>query len=251
MSGHSKWSTIKHKKAAKDAKRGKVFTKIIREITVCARQAGGDPAMNPRLRMILDKARASGMPKDNIDRAIKKGTGELEGESYEEVVYEGFGPSGVAVLVDALTDNKVRTVMEVRHSFTRNHGNFGASGSTARLFERKGFFHFSKENVKEDLLMEKLLDAGVEDIKANDDGDFEVTCEAGSFEEVKKAADGAGLKYESAEITKIPVTTVKITGDDVGRMFRLIEALEDLDDVQNVYANFDVSREDLAALEKE
>jgi len=249
MSGHSKWSTIKHKKAAKDAKRGKVFTKIIRELTVAARQGGSDLSGNPKLRMLVDKARASGMPKDNIERAVKKGAGELEGESYEEVTYEGYGPGGVAMLIDVLTDNKTRTVMEVRHGLTRNHGNLGSTGSTSFLFKLRGFFLFPKGSVTEDVLMEKLLDHGVEDIQENDDGDFEVTCDPQKFEAVKKIADDEGLKYDEAEITKLPTTSVKITGEDVPRMLKLMEVLEDLDDVQNVYANFDISKEDMEAVE--
>lgn len=250
MSGHSKWSTIKHKKAAKDAKKGKVFTKLIRELTVAARQGGGDPGSNARLRLIMDKARSAGMPKDNVERAIKKGTGELEGESYEEVTYEGYGPGGVAMLIDTLTDNKTRTVMEVRHGLTRNHGNLGSTGCVSFLFRLRGFLSFSKEGVTEELLMEKLLDAGVEDIRQTDDGDFEVTCDPGSFETVKKAADDAQLKYEHADITRIPTTTVKLSGEEARRMVKLMEVLEDLDDVQNVYANFDISRQDLESIEE-
>ncbi|MBI4860015.1 MAG: YebC/PmpR family DNA-binding transcriptional regulator [Candidatus Riflebacteria bacterium] len=249
MSGHSKWSTIKHKKAAKDAKKGKIFTKLIRELTVAARQGGGDITMNARLRVIVDKAKTSGMPKDNIERAIKKGTGELEGESYEEVTYEGYGPGGVALLIDTLTDNKTRTVMEVRHTLSRNSGNLGSTGSTSFLFKLRGYFLFPKDSATEDLLMEKLLDKGVEDIQATEDGDFEVTCEPSSFDTVKVAADEAGLKYQEAEVTKLPTTTVKLTGEDAAKMLKLVEVLEDLDDVQNVHANFDISAADMAALE--
>jgi len=248
MSGHSKWSTIKHKKAAKDAKRGKVFTKIIREITVAARQGGSDLSGNPKLRMLVDKARGSGMPKDNIERAIKKGSGELEGETYEEVSYEGYGPGGVAMLIDTLTDNKTRTVMEVRHTLTRNGGNLGSTGSVSFLFKLRGFFFFPKGTATEDVLMEKLLDAGVEDIQQTEDGEFEVTCDPQKFEAVKKAADGAELKYEQAEVTKLPTTTVKVAGDEAAKLLKLMEVLEDLDDVQHVYANFDISKEDMEAL---
>jgi YebC/PmpR family DNA-binding regulatory protein len=249
MSGHSKWSTIKHKKAAKDAKRGKIFTKIIREITTAARLGGGDPNMNAKLRLIIDKAKLAGMPKDNIDRAIKKGTGATEGESYEEVTYEGYGPGGVALIIDGLTDNKTRTVMEVRNVLARNNGNLGAAGSVSFMFKLRGFLAFSKENTTEDALMEKLLEHGVEDITTTAEGDFEVTCEPSQFEAVKKAADDAGIKYESAEITKLPSTRVMLKSEDVPKMMKLIDGLEDLDDVQNVYANFDIDKSDMEALE--
>jgi YebC/PmpR family DNA-binding regulatory protein len=248
MSGHSKWSTIKHKKAAKDAKKGKVFTKLIREITVAARGGGGDPTMNPKLRMILDKAKVAGMPKDNVERAIKKGTGELEGESYEEVTYEGYGPGGVALLIDTLTDNKTRTVMEIRHNLTRNSGNLGATGCVSFMFRLRGFLLFSKTNTSEDALIETLADAGAEDVQSNDEGDFEVICEPASFEALKKAANSAGLKYEQAEITKLPTSTIKLSGDDASRMIKLMEVLEEMDDVQNVYANFDIDRRELEAM---
>ena len=247
MSGHSKWSTIKHKKAAKDAKKGKVFTKLIREITVAARTGGGDPAMNARLRLIVEKAKGAGMPKDNIDRAIKKGTGAIEGESYEEVIYEAFGPGGVALIIDGLTDNKTRTVMEVRNTLSRNNGNLGSSGSVAFMFKLRGQLLFTKESgATEEKLMETLLEHGVEDITESEEG-FEVTCEPGALEDVKNAAEKAGMKPESAEVTKLPTTMVKVTGADAPKMLKLIEALEDLDDVQNVYANCDISKEDMEA----
>lgn len=247
MSGHSKWSTIKHKKAAKDAKRGKIFTKMIREITVAAKAGGGDPAMNPRLRLVIDKAKLAGMPKDNIDRAIKKGTGSLEGEHYEEVTYEAYGPGGAALLIDALTDNKTRTVMEVRNYLGKNGGNLGSSGSVAFMFKLRGQLLFLKEEgATEDLLMEKLLEHGVEDITDSGEG-IEVTCEPNVFEAVKKAADAAGLKYESAEITKLPSNYVKVAGDEASKILKLVEALEDLDDVQNVYGNYEIEDMEAAA----
>ena len=247
MSGHSKWSTIKHKKAAKDAKKGKVFTKIIREITVAAKNGGGDVAMNPRLRLVVDKAKGAGMPKDNIDRAIKKGTGAAEGENYEEVTYEAYGPGGAALLIDALTDNKTRTVMEVRNNLSRNGGNLGSAGSVAFMFKMRGQLLFLKENgATEDALMDKLLEHGVEDITDSGEG-IEVTCDPHAFEAVKKAADAAGLKYESAEITKLPSSYVKVAGNDAAKMMKLVEALEDLDDVQNVYGNYEIDDMEAAA----
>jgi len=248
MSGHSKWSTIKHKKAAKDAKRGKVFTKIIREIMVAAREGGSDPDHNAKLRNVVSKAKKEGLSMENITRACKKGAGELDGESYEAIIYEGFGPSGVAILIESLTDNRQRTVAEVRHILSKHNGSLGTPGSVSRMFNSKGLLIFSCEATTEDQLMETLLDAGVEDISKNEEDQFEVTCAPESLDDVINAADATKIEYVSAELTKIPTVTVKIEGDDISRMFKIMDLLDDNDDVQNIYANFDVSSEDLAAL---
>lgn len=246
MSGHNKWSTIRHKKGAADAKRGKVFTKIIKEITVAARIGGGDPNGNPRLRAAVDKAKAENMPKDNIERAIKKGTGELEGATYEEITYEGYGPGGVAVLVDAMTDNRNRTVSEVRSIFTKNNGNMGETGCVSWMFSKKGLIIFSK-NVDFDKLFEAAIEAGAEDV-SDEEEQIEVTTDPGNFAEVRDALAKAGFKYESADITMIPQTMVKLEGKQAESMLRLMERLEDNDDVQNVYANFDISTEEMEKL---
>lgn len=247
MSGHSKWSSIKHKKGAADAKRGKVFSKLIKEITVAARLGGGDPDGNPRLRTVIATAKAENMPKDNIERAIKKGTGELEGVSYEETNYEGYGPGGVAVLVDCLTDNKNRAVADVKHLFERNGGNLGEPGCVAWLFEQKGLLVFEKDKVDEEQLLELALDAGADDVK-EDKSEFDVITEPSDFEAVKKAIDDAGLTYILAEITMIPKNTVPLEGKKAQQMLKLMEGLEDNDDVSHVYANFDISDDVLEAL---
>jgi YebC/PmpR family DNA-binding regulatory protein len=242
MSGHSKWSSIKHKKGAADAKRGKIFTKLIREIMVAAKEGGGDPVGNARLRNAILAAKAENMPKDNITRAIKKGTGELEGANYEETLCEGYGPSGVAILVDILTDNKNRTMAEVRHAFTRSNGNIGATGCVAWMFDKKGLFSFEKGKVDEERLMEVALDAGAQDI--NDEGSaIEVLTDPKDFEQVKEAIDKAGLAYTLAKITMVPKNTVKLGEKEAEQTLKLIETLEDLDDVQNVHANFDIPDE--------
>ncbi len=242
MSGHSKWSSIKHKKGAADAKRGKIFTKLIREIMVAAKEGGGDPVGNARLRNAILAAKAENMPKDNITRAIKKGTGELEGANYEETLCEGYGPSGVAILVDILTDNKNRTMAEVRHAFTRSNGNIGATGCVAWMFDKKGLFSFEKGKVDEERLMEVALDAGAQDI--NDEGSaIEVLTDPKDFEQVKEAIDKAGLAYTLAKITMVPKNTVKLGEKEAEQTLKLIEMLEDLDDVQNVHANFDIPDE--------
>lgn len=246
MSGHSKWATTKHKKAAADAKRGKIFTKITKEITVAAKMGGGNPDANPRLRTVIAKAKAVSMPADNIQRAIKKGTGELPGVSYEEIVYEGYGPGGVAVLVEVLTDNKNRTVSEVRHLFSRNNGNLGEAGSVAWMFQQKGYFGFVQGEVTEERLMEVALDAGADDVVEEDHG-FEVVTTPSVFEAVKRAFDEAGLKYQTAELTMMPQTYVHLEGKTAEQMLRLMNALEDSDDVQNVYANFDIPDEVMEA----
>ncbi len=234
MAGHSKWANIRHKKERVDAKRGKVFTRLIKEVTVAARMGGGDPAMNPRLRLAVEKAQESNMPKDNIERAIKRGSGELEGVNYEEIRYEGYGIGGAAVIVDCLTDNRTRTVADVRHAFAKNGGNLGTDGSVAFLFKHCGQFVFAP-GTSEDKLMEVALDAGADDVINNDDGSLEVICAPNDFTVVQNALTKAGLKAEVAEITMRPGTETALTGDDVARMQKLLDALESLDDVQDVY----------------
>ncbi len=240
MAGHSKWSQIKHKKAAQDAKRGKIFTKLIKEITVAARLGGGDPAGNPRLRTAIEAAKAANMPKNNIERAIKKGTGELEGVAYEEVTYEGYGPGGVAVLVEAITDNRQRTVAEVRHIFAKRGGNMGEPGSVAWIFEKKGLILVDKSKVDEETIMEAALEAGAEDIK---DGEsvWEVETAPEALNEVKEALKAGGIEIQSAEISMIPQNVIKVEDEDQAKkLLALMGALEENDDVQNVYANFDI-----------
>jgi YebC/PmpR family DNA-binding regulatory protein len=247
MSGHSKWSSIKHKKGAVDAKRGKIFTRLIKEITVAARMAGGDPDGNPRLRSAIAAAKAENMPKENIERAIKKGTGELEGVAYEEANYEGYGPGGVAVLVDCLTDNKNRAVADLKHLFERNGGSLGEPGCVAWMFEKKGLIVFERDRVDEEQLLALALESGAEDVR-EDETQFEVITDPYDFEEVKKAIDVANLPYTLSEITMIPKNTVKVEGKKAQQMLNLIQALEDNEDVSNVYANFDISDEVLEAL---
>lgn len=234
MAGHSKWANIKHRKAAADAKKGKVFTRLIKEITVAARLGGGDPDSNPRLRLCLDKAREANMTKDSVTRAIQRGTGELEGVAYEEVRYEGYGAGGAAVLVDCLTDNRTRTVAEVRHAFTKAGGNLGADGSVAYLFKHCGQFVFAP-GASEDKVMEAALEAGADDVVANEDGSIEVLSAPADFDKVKTGLEKAGLKPELAEITMKPVNEVAVAGEDAARLRRLLDALEALDDVQDVY----------------
>ena len=248
MSGHSKWSTIKHKKGAADARRGRAFTKIIRELMVAARMGGGDPNANPRLRAAVQAARAENMPKDNIERAIKKGTGDLEGASYEEITYEGYGPGGVAVIVELLTDNKNRAAAEVRHIFSKAGGNLGEGGCVAWMFKKAGSIVFPKSAVSEDELMETALEAGAEDVK--DDGDsFQVVTAMQDFFKVKQAFDEKGWTYEQAEITMIPQTIVPVKDEKTaGQILRLMDALEDSDDVQHAYANFDIPDDILNAV---
>jgi YebC/PmpR family DNA-binding regulatory protein len=247
MSGHSKWATIRRKKGAIDAKRGKVFTKLIREIATAARLGGGDPTGNPRLRLVIDKARAVNMPKDNIERAIQKGTGAGEGESFEEVVYEGYGPGGTAILLRALTDNRNRTVGEVRHVLSKHGGNLGASGCVAYLFEKRGVLSFEREGLDGDALLEAALDSGASDVVEGKES-VEVVTAAGDLEAVRGKLEGAGYTAASAEVSMEPTTTVKLRGDDAEKMLRLADALDDLDDVQAVYANFDISEEEMARL---
>jgi YebC/PmpR family DNA-binding regulatory protein len=234
MAGHSKWANIKHRKAAADAKKGKVFTRLIKEITVAAKLGGGDPGSNPRLRLALDKAREANMAKDSVQNAIKRGTGTLEGVTYEEARYEGYGPGGAAVMVDCLTDNRTRTVAEVRHAFTKNGGNLGSDGSVSYLFKHCGQFIFAP-GTSEDRVMEAGLDAGAEDVTKNEDGSVELICAPGDFHTVKAALDKAGLKPELAEITMKPGAEANVAGGDAARMRQLLDALENLDDVQDVY----------------
>jgi YebC/PmpR family DNA-binding regulatory protein len=247
MSGHSKWASIKHKKGIVDAKRGKIFSKLNKEITVAARLGGGDPDSNSRLRLAIATAKAENMPKENIERAIKKGIGELEGFNYEEVIYEGYGPGGVAVLVDVLTDNKNRAVADVRHLFERYGGSLGAVGCVAWMFSQKGLIVFQKDQIDEEKLLEVALEAGADDIKEGEK-EVEVTTEPSSFEQVKAAIENAGLNYILAEITKIPKTTVNLDGKKSQQMLTLMELLEDHDDVNHVYANFDISDEIMEAI---
>ena len=243
MSGHNKWASIKHKKGAADARRGKVFTKLIKEITVAARLGGsGDPNMNPRLRGAIAAAKAENMPKDNIERAIKKGTGELEGVSYEEAIYEGYGPGGVAILVESLTDNKNRAVSEIRHLFSKNGGSLGEAGCVAWMFEKKGYMSVGKTSIEEDRLMEAALEAGAEDIR-EDDGIYEVITAPEDFETVKSALDKASIPCDVTEVTMLPQSTTSLLGKEAEQMIRLMEGLEDCDDVQRVYTNADIPEE--------
>ncbi|HKJ71397.1 MAG TPA: YebC/PmpR family DNA-binding transcriptional regulator [Gammaproteobacteria bacterium] len=242
MAGHSKWANIKHRKAAQDAKRGKIFTRLIKEITVAARLGGGDPEANPRLRQAVDKALASNMPKDNIDRAIKRGTGELEGVSYEEVNYEGYAPGGVAVLVECMTDNKNRTVSEIRHLFSKNGGSLGENGCVEYLFNKVGMLVLEGEGIDEDTVLEAAMEAGAEDMEA-EDGQFTVYTDPQDFEAVKANLEAAGWQPAVAEVTMKPDTTVHVEGKQAEQVLKLLEALEDSEDVQNVYANYDIPDE--------
>jgi YebC/PmpR family DNA-binding regulatory protein len=245
MSGHSKWSSIKHKKAATDAKRGKIFTKLIKEITVAARSGGGDESANPRLRAAIQAAKAENMPKDNIERAVKKGTGELEGVSYEESLYEGYGPGGAAVLVESLTDNKNRTVADIRSIFGKNGGSLGENGCVAWMFNKKGYIAIESKSIEEEKLMEIALDAGAEDIR-EDNSNFEVITAPGDFEAVKEAIENAAIPYIDAEVTMLPKTTTNLAGKEAEQMMRLMELLDDCDDVQKVYTNADIPEEIMA-----
>ena len=247
MSGHSKWHSIKHKKGAVDAKRGKIFTKLIKEITVATRMGGKDPDSNARLRAAIAAAKAENMPKENIERGIKKGTGELEGSTYEEATYEGYGPGGVAVLVEVLTDNRNRAVAEVRHVFERHGGSLGAAGCVAWMFSQKGLIVLPKEQTDEEKLLEVALEAGAEDIKEGEK-EFDVITEPSLFEQVKTALMGIGLTYTLAEITMIPKTTTTLEGKNAQQMLTLMELLEDNDDVSHVYANFDIPDEVMEAI---
>ena len=241
MSGHSKWATIKHKKAATDAKRGSLFTKLIKEITVAAR-GGGKPDTNPRLRVAIERAKESSMPADNIERAIKKGTGELEGISYEDIALEGYGPGGVAIYIEGVSDNKNRTTSEIRTIFSKRGGNMAGAGSVSWMFEKKGYIVVSKKTVDEDKLMGIVLDAGAEDLVVEEEN-FAVKISPADFFKVKKALEDNSIKIESSEVTLVPKSTVKVAGDDAKKILDLIDAIEEHEDVQNVYANFDIPDE--------
>ncbi len=238
MSGHSKWSTIKRKKGAADAKRGKIFTKLIKEITISAREGGGDPGANPRLRLAIDNAKAANMPADNIERAIKKATGELEGVTYHELMYEGYGPGGVAMLIEVATDNKNRSVAEVRHLLSKYNGSMGENGSVAWMFNRKGIITLPIQNKSEDEIMDIVLEAGAEDLHSEEDF-FEIQTDLESFEPVRKALVAADLQIENASLQWIAKNTVNISGEDAEKVMKIIEAMEDSEDVQNVYSNAD------------
>jgi YebC/PmpR family DNA-binding regulatory protein len=244
MAGHSKWSQIKRKKAVNDQKRASQWTKIIREITVAAKAGGGDPDANPRLRLAVDNAKSANMPSDNIERAIKKGTGELEGVEYQEVSYEAYGPGGVAIYIEALTDNLNRTVADVRHALSKNGGNLGQSGSVAWMFDHKGQVVFEGGRYDESTLLEAALDAGAEDMQGDEEG-MVVTTDIGDFHAVQDALQARGLEWENAELAMVPKTTVRVEGDDAAKLVRLLDVLEDLDDVQKVYTNADIDEESL------
>jgi len=248
MAGHSKWANIKHRKAAQDAKKGKAFTKVAKELTVAAKIGGGDPEMNPRLRLALDKAKAANLPKDNVERAIKKGTGEGSDAVFEDVVYEGYGPGGVAILVKALTDNKNRTVAEVRSTMSKKGGNMGEPGCVAWIFENKGLIEISKEVIDEESLMDLALEAGAEDVL--DEGDvFQVVTEPSEYFTVKGVIEEKGLEMSYCEVTMKPTNNVPIEGSDLKQLFNITEALEDLDDVQEVFSNFEADDDAMASLE--
>ncbi len=242
MSGHNKWSSIKHKKGAADAKRGRIFTKLIKEITVAARMGGGDPDANPRLRTAIAAAKSENMPKDNIERAIKKGTGELEGVSYEENTYEGYGPGGAAIFLESVTDNKNRAVADIRHIFAKSGGNLGENGCVAWMFDKKGYINIEKGGVDEEKLMEVALEAGAEDVR-DEDGSFEVITEPEDFDMVREAIENASIAYADAEITMLPQTFTALQGKEAEQMVRLMDALDDCEDVQKVYTNADIPDE--------
>ncbi|MGI6656933.1 MAG: YebC/PmpR family DNA-binding transcriptional regulator [Desulfobulbus sp.] len=249
MAGHSKWSTIKRKKGANDAKRGKIFTKLIREITIAARTGGGDPMGNPRLRSAITAAKAENMPKDNIDRAIKKGTGDLDGAVYEEILYEGYGPGGVAVLVETMTDNKNRTVADIRHFFAKSGGNLGESGCVAWMFDQKGTITVEKGEIDEDALMDLALEAGAEDM-IDEDETFQIITAPEDFNDVVERLENSELSFSEAELSRIPQNTVEVLDEKAARsLLRLMESLEDHDDVQKVHANFDIPDEVMELLD--
>ena len=248
MAGHSKWANIKHRKAAQDKTRGKVWTKLIREVTVAARTGGGDPGSNPRLRLALDKAFGANMPRDTVDRAIKRGVGGAEGEHYEELRYEGYGPGGVALMVDCMTDNRNRTAGEVRHAFTKFGGNLGAEGSVGYLFTKQGIISF-QPGIDEDQVMEAALEAGAQDVIVNDDGSIDVITDPDEFSDVKDRLTQAGLDTEVGEVTFNASTSAELDRDTAERLLKLVDALEDLDDVQAVYHNADIADEIMAAID--
>jgi len=246
MSGHSKWHTIKHKKGALDAKRGKIFMRIIKEITVAARQGGGDPDTNPRLRTVVAEAKSVNMPAENIRKAILRGTGELPGLSYEEVTYEGYGPGGAAMIIEALTDNRNRTVGELRHLLSKHNGNLGESNSVAWMFSKKGYIVVDKSAADEETLLNAVLEAGAEDMRDDEDA-WEVICDPAAFERVRDAVKALGIEPASAQIAMLPQTYVKLEGKDASQMVKLMEALEDHDDVKHVWSNFDISEQEIEA----
>jgi YebC/PmpR family DNA-binding regulatory protein len=246
MSGHSKWATIKHKKAATDARRGKIFTKVIRELTIAARVGGGDPDSNPRLRTAITAAKAENMPNDNIDRAIQRGTGQLEGETLEEVIYEGYGPGGVGMLVQVVTGNRNRAAGEIRHLFSKNGGNMAETGAVGWMFHRKGDISVAKEAADEDKMLSIVLDAGAEDLR-DDGSQWEVVTPPEAFEKVREALATAGIPPASAEVAWVPQNYVKLSGQQAQQMLRMMEALEEHDDVQHVYANFDIDEKEIQA----
>ena len=239
MSGHNKWASIKHKKASQDAKRGKIFSKLAKELTMAAKSGGGDPGANPRLRLAISKAKQVNMPADNIDRAIKKGTGELPGVTYEEITYEGFGPKGVAIMVDVVTDNRNRATAEIRNIFSKKGGNMAGSGSVGWIFTKKGLILVKKDAADEDKVMTVALEAGAEDMSTEDEM-YEITTSVADYEKVKAAIEQQGINIENAELTMVPSSTVKLDGQEAKQVLSLVDLLEDNDDVQNVYANFDV-----------
>jgi len=251
MSGHSKWATIKHKKGALDAKRGKLFSKLSKEITVAAKAGGGKSDTNPRLRLALQKAKEANMPSDNVDRALKKGTGELPGVTYEEVAYEGYGAGGVAIMVEALTDNKNRTASEIRTMFTKQNGNMAGQGSVSWMFVKKGYFSIPKSSVGEEKLMDLVLGLGAEDLKTDDEENYEVTTSVKDFEKVKEGLAQNKIQCQESEITMIPNSTIMLDLSKAKQVLNLVEALEDHDDVQNVYSNFDIPDEIMKQIEKE
>jgi YebC/PmpR family DNA-binding regulatory protein len=248
MAGHSKWANIKHRKAAQDQKRGKEWSRLIREVTVAAREGGGDASANPRLRLALDKAFAANMPKDTVERAVQRGAGGLEGENYDEIRYEGYGPGGTAVMVDCMTDNRNRTAAEVRHAFTKHGGNLGTDGSVAYLFTKQGVISFPP-GTDEDVVMEAALEAGAEDVIANDDGSVDVTCTPEDFEAVRGALAAAGLETDQAEVTYQASTLAELDQEAAEKLLKMVDALEDLDDVQEVHTNAEIAPEILEALE--
>ncbi|MEI8185718.1 MAG: YebC/PmpR family DNA-binding transcriptional regulator [Chlorobiaceae bacterium] len=248
MSGHSKWATIKRKKAVTDQKRGSLFTKLVKEITIAAKMGGGDPSGNPRLRLAVDTARDNSMPMDNISRAIKKGTGELEGVTYDEITYEGYGAAGIALIIETATDNRNRTVADIRHIMSRNNGSLGESGSVSWMFHRKGSLDVPKSSAGEDQLMEILLDAGLEDLSADDENYFTVITDIKDLENVKKALNDAGIAYENAKIDLIPENYIELEAEDARKVIKLIDALENNDDVLSVYSNMEISESAMSSL---
>ncbi len=248
MSGHSKWATIKRKKAVTDQKRGSLFTKLVKEITISAKMGGGDPSGNPRLRLAIDTARDNSMPMDNIQRAVKKGTGELEGVIWDEITYEGYGPAGIALIIETATDNRNRTVADIRHIMSRNNGSLGESNSVGWMFQRKGTLDVSKLVASEDQLMELLLDAGLEDLNGDDESYFTLITDIKDLEIAKKALEKAGIAYENAKIDLVPENYIELEADDARKVIKLIEALENIDDVQAVYSNMEISESAMNSL---